>query len=144
MASAQDKVKLAREVLDALIVGDVPRALELSDPGVEWYSFFALGEGGAYRGHDGTRRFSREVREAFESIGAEFDDWLVLGDLAFIVGRIRYRGKASGVEATHPCGWVFKFREGKVAYFRAFSDPERVLGRVGIDATQQSSPPTSD
>ena len=56
---SQENVELAGQVLDALPRRDVSRLIALSDPEVEWQSFFAevaLGEGGGYRGHDGIRR----------------------------------------------------------------------------------------
>ena len=44
---SQETVKLAREVLAALGTRDPSRLIALSDPEVEWHSFFALGEGAA-------------------------------------------------------------------------------------------------
>jgi hypothetical protein len=52
-----DTVRLAREVLEGLGRRDAERLIALSHPDVEWCSFIALGEGGVYRGHDGTRRY---------------------------------------------------------------------------------------
>src|SRR5436190_5113303 len=43
-AMSQETVRLAREVLDALGTHDAARLIELSDPEVEWRSFFALSE----------------------------------------------------------------------------------------------------
>ena len=53
---SQEYVERAMEVLDAVGRRDPERLIALSDPEVEWHSFFAIGqEGGFYRGHDGTR-----------------------------------------------------------------------------------------
>jgi ketosteroid isomerase-like protein len=38
------------------------------------------------------------------------------------------------VEMALPAGWMLKFRDGKVALFRAFRDPEAVLESVGLTA----------
>lgn len=54
------------------------------------------------------------------------------GDIAVLVGHLRYRGKDSGVEADTPAGWMLKFRAGKLLRFRAFRDPERALEAVGL------------
>jgi hypothetical protein len=55
---SQDNVELARQVLYAINGRDLSRLIELTDPKIEWHSFFAeLGEGGVYRGHDGLRRY---------------------------------------------------------------------------------------
>ena len=64
---SQENVKLAREVLAALGTRDPSRLIALSDPEVEWHSFFALGEtGGVYHGHDGTRRYMRDLGTPIE------------------------------------------------------------------------------
>jgi hypothetical protein len=48
------------------------------------------------------------------------------------VGRLRYRGKGSGVETESPAGYVAKFREGKVVYMRAIREPEQALLALGL------------
>ena len=130
---SQENVELAREVLHALGTRYPDRLIALSDPEVEWHSFFAIGEGGGtYRGHDGTRRYMSDLNDAFEIGRAEIDDALGVGDVALLVGRIHYRGKGSGVESESPTGWMLKFRNGKVLCFRAFREPEQALEAVGL------------
>ena len=129
---AQEIVELAREVLAALGTRDPSRLIALSDPEVEWHSFFALSEGGVYRGHDGTRRYMSDLTDAWEIGRAEVDDALGIADVAVLVGRIHYRGKGSGVESTSPAGWMLKFRNGKLIRFRAFREPAQALEAVGL------------
>ena len=128
----QANVELARTVLDALGARDADRLIALSDPDVEWHSFFALSEGGMYRGHDGARRYMSDLDDAWEVGRAEVDDSLAVGDVAVLLGRIHYRGRGSGVESASPAGWMFKFRDGKVLCFRAFREPEQALEAVGL------------
>ena len=103
---SHETVKLAREVLAALGPRDPSRLIALSDPEVECHSFFALGEqGGVYHGHDGMRRWMRDLSEAWDIGHAEVDEALGIADIAVLVGRIHFRGKGSGVESTSPAGW---------------------------------------
>jgi ketosteroid isomerase-like protein len=125
-------VELARAVLDALGRRDTARLIELADSEVEWHSFFVLGEGSAYHGHDGTRRYMSNLEDAFEIGRAEIDDALGVDEVALVVGRIHYRGKESGVESQVPTGWVLKFRDRKLVYFRAFREPAAALETVGL------------
>jgi uncharacterized protein len=129
---SRENVELARQVMDALGQRDAERLIALADPDVEWYSFFAMGEGGAYRGHDGTRRYMSDLDDAFEIGRADLDDALGVGDITVLVGRIHYRGKGSGVESETPVGWMLKFRDGKVLCFRAFREPEQAFEAVGL------------
>jgi ketosteroid isomerase-like protein len=130
---SQETVELARQVLDALSRRDLSRLIALADPEVEWHSFFALGEsGGVYRGHDGTRQYMSDLDDAWEIGRADVDDALGVGDVAVFVGRIHFRGKGSGVESESPAGWMLKFRDRKLLCFRAFREPEQVLGVLGL------------
>ncbi len=130
---SQETVELAREVMKALSQRDLPRLIDFADPEVEWRSFFAeLGEGGVYRGHEGTRRYLNDLSEAWEIVRADVDDALGVGDVALLVGRIHYRGRGSGAETETAAGWMLKFRQRKLLRFRAFRDPERALEAVGL------------
>jgi ketosteroid isomerase-like protein len=129
---SHENMELARTVLDALGTPDPARLIALSDPEAEWHSFFALSEGGVYRGHEGTRRYMSDLTDAWEIGRAEVDDALGIADVAVLVGRIHYRGKGSGVESASPAGWMLKFRDGKVLCFRTFREPAQALAAVGL------------
>jgi ketosteroid isomerase-like protein len=124
---------LAREVLALLGERELETLIERTDPEVEWRSFFAgLGERGAYRGHSGMREYVSDLTEAWDYVAAEVDSVVAADDVAVAVGRIRYRGRSSDIEAADPALWMLKFRDGKVVLFRAFRDPASVLERVGL------------
>lgn len=119
--------------MEALSTRDLERLLVLSDPEAEWRSFFAsLSEGGTYRGHDGLRRYLGDLTDAFESLHANVDDQVAVGDVVVLVGHIHYVGKGSGLELSTSAGWVIKCRDGKVILFRAFREPEQALASVGL------------
>jgi ketosteroid isomerase-like protein len=131
--SGENTEAAGREVMEALGSQNLERLIALSDPEVEWHSLFAeLGAGGVYCGHEGTRRYIKDVLEAFEIVRADVDGGLGVGDVAVLVGRIHYRGRGSGVEHESPTGWVLKFRDGKLIYFRAFREPAQAFETVGL------------
>jgi len=129
---SQENVELAREILATLGTRDAARLIALSDPEVEWHSFFALSEDGVYRGHEGTRRYMNDLSDAWEIARAEVDDALGIADFTIVVGRIHFRGKGSGIESASPAGWMLKFRGGKLLRFRAFREPAQALEAVGL------------
>jgi ketosteroid isomerase-like protein len=130
---SQETRELADQILDALGRRDLPTLLASADPEVEWHSFFAqLGQGGVYRGHDGTRQYVRDLDDAWEIVRADTDDAIAVGDVAVFVGRIHYRGKGSGIETDTAAGWMLKFRDEKLIRFRAFRNPEEALARLGL------------
>jgi ketosteroid isomerase-like protein len=127
------KLEVVRGVVEAVAERDFDRLCELSDPEVEWHSFFALGEeGGTYRGHAGLRRYVDDLDDAWAVVSPEIDDTIEVGEVVLAVGHVRYEGKESGAGADAHSGWVFKFRAGRVLIFRAFADPERALEAVGL------------
>jgi hypothetical protein len=129
---SQENVELAYKVLHTLGTRDASALISLSDPEVEWHSFFALGEAGAYRGHEGTRRYMSDLSDAFETARADVDDALGVGNVVVLVGRLHFRGKGSGVESEVPAGWMLKVRDGKLLRFRAFREPEQALETLGL------------
>jgi ketosteroid isomerase-like protein len=132
MPARAGNVEAARRVLAAVAERNLDELLELTDPDVEWQSFFALGQGGGvYRGHDAMPRYLHDLVEAFDWLRPQAADFLDVGDVVVGVGRNHYRGRGSGVEGAAPAGWVFRFRGGRLLGFRAFPDPEAALEAVG-------------
>ena len=125
--------ELVRKVFRGIAEQDLPRLIELTDPEVEWRSFFAIGEAdGVYRNHSGIERYVADLTDVWEFVRPEILDGVELGEVVLLVGRIHYRGRGSGAETEASAGWVLKFRDGKVVLFRAFRDPERVLEAAGL------------
>lgn len=129
---SRENVEVVRRLLTAIGERDLVTLRDLTHPLVEWQSFFAIGEGGAYRGHDAIPQYLHDMEEAFEWLRPDVSDLLDVGDLIIGVGRVCYRGKESGIETDSPAGWVFRLRNGQVVRFRAFKDPERALEAVGL------------
>ena len=126
-------VELAARLIEVLNKRDASGLIALSDPDVEWHSFFALGEqGNVFRGHEGARRWIDELNDAWDIVQAEVDDALAVGDIAVLVGHIHYRGRSSGVETESPAGWVLKFRQEQAILYRAFRDPQQALEAAGL------------
>jgi ketosteroid isomerase-like protein len=125
---ARGNLEAASEVVDAVARRDLTRLIELADPEVEWQPFATgLLEEGVYRGHDGIRRYVSDLDDAWEILRAEVDGGLEVGSVVLLVGRLRYRGRGSGVETDLQAGWVVRFRDGRMVAMRAFRDPERAI-----------------
>lgn len=121
----------ARRVMDAVGRRDLEFLTRETHPDVEWQSFFRLRGEVGYLGHEGLRQWAADLDDAFEVARPEIDDVIAVGETVVVVGRLRYRGKESGVETATPTGWLLCFRDGRVTRFRAFSEPEQALRRIG-------------
>ena len=130
---SQENVELAHGLVDAVARQDLTRLIDLTDPKVEWHSFFAqLREGGVYRGHEGIRQYISDLGDTWDLLQTEILDTLAVGDLVLMVGRLRYRGKGSGFESESLTGYVLKVRNGKALLMRAFREPEEAIEAVGL------------
>jgi ketosteroid isomerase-like protein len=130
---SQENVELAHGLVDAVARQDLARLIDLTDPKVEWHSFFAqLREGGVYRGHEGIRQYISDLGDTWDLLQTEILDTLAVGDLVLMVGRLRYRGKGSGFESESLAGYVLKVRNGKALLMRAFREPEEAIEAVGL------------
>src|SRR3954471_4431548 len=130
---SQENMEIVRQVFDAVGDRDHERLVELTDPEVVSRSFFAAFlPKGEYRGHDGLRNYLKDLAESWESLRPELIDTVESDDVVVGVGRIRYRGKGSGLETQESAGWMLKFRGDKVIVFRAFRDPSQALDAVGL------------
>jgi ketosteroid isomerase-like protein len=111
---SQENLELASEAVDAVARQDVERLIELTDPEVEWHSVFAqLGEGGVYRGHEGIRRYVRDLSDAWENMRTNVDDVLSVGAVVVLVGRSTTAAEAAGSRPSrHSESWPRSVKEG--------------------------------
>lgn len=130
---SQENVELARQVIDAVERRDLTGLINLTDPEVEWRSAFVVGgTAGVYHGHDGLREYVKDMNDAWEIVRLKIDHEIAVGDVVVFVGRIHYRGRASGAEAETEAGYMLKFRKGRAVRFRPFREPEKALEAIGL------------
>ena len=129
------------EAVDAWIAAinrrDLATLLELADPDIDFRSYLATltGSDGAYRGHDGLTRYVRDLGEAFESFEVQLEEARDLGDTVLMVGRLRAKGRASGLEVEERLAWLHTFRPGtgpgRYLRHQFFATPDGALAAVG-------------
>jgi uncharacterized protein len=105
-------------LLDPEVVYDVSR--RVFDPGV-------------YRGHEGVREFARRIREQWETMQIEPQDFIVAGDDVVVVPvRLVGVGKQSGAETTANAAHLWTFRDGKVIRQTTFQTKAEALKAAGL------------
>jgi hypothetical protein len=121
---------VARSAVDALNRGDIEGYLEWMHPEVEFTSLIAEAEGETYKGHDGVRRWWRDVRGAFDQVNWEYLD--IQGDHERGVAAIRIEGVLGGVEVSQTMWQAVRMREGKAAWWAFFRSEADALDAVGL------------
>jgi ketosteroid isomerase-like protein len=130
---SQENVDVVRRALEAFRHGDVEEMLSYMDPEGEWHSAIVGGaEGSVYTGHEGLRRWYADSFDSFEEIEGEWSEFRDLGDRVLALGRVKARGRASGVELDSPMGWVFTLRRGRVIKAEGFLSRAEALEAAGL------------
>ena len=80
------------------------------------------------------RRWFREIEEQFDEWIVTADEWHDAGDRVAAVGRVRLRGRGSGVSFDAPVGWLFEIQGGKLSRLQTFvDDPRLAVQAVGLE-----------
>jgi ketosteroid isomerase-like protein len=133
---------LHRRLYQAFNAHDVDGLIALCDPSVVIQSVFGAVTGAIYRGHDGVRRWQRELEDAWgEEIRVEAEAYFDLGENALAFDVLHGRGRKSGAEVALPGAAVTRWRAGRCIYFNAYADRTEALEELGV--TEDSLEPIS-
>jgi uncharacterized protein len=128
--------ELTRQAWDAFNRGDYETQLQLMHPELEWRPAQGPGgpEGSIYRGRQEYARWiHEEVIPVWESFRGENLDIRELPDgRVLILGHIRGKGRASGVEVTAPFGQIAEVRDGMAYRLVGYLDHESALEAAGL------------
>jgi ketosteroid isomerase-like protein len=88
---------------------------------------------GAFVGEDGMRRFLADTAETFVLFKATYTDLRDLGDERLVaIGKIRMRGRESGLESDVTSAAIVEFRDGRMLRYRDYGDPKLALKAAGL------------
>jgi ketosteroid isomerase-like protein len=86
-----------------------------------------------YRGHEGIREFAHLLREQWETIRIEPQDFIVAGDDVVVVPvRLVAVGKQSGAETTASAAHLWTLRDGKVIRQTTFQTKAEAIAAAGL------------
>jgi ketosteroid isomerase-like protein len=90
------------------------------------------GERTVFRGHQGVRESIQEEDEALAELHVEISEIRDLGNSVLAIGRIRARGRESGVQIESPFGALADLRNGKGIRLRTYLDLKEALEAAGL------------
>ena len=88
-------------------------------------------EGKVYRGHDEVRTWWQTQSEIWETLLLCAEAFKQVGTELVVSGHWEAVGR-SGVDMSVPATWVFGFRDGKIAYWQAYTSKAAALDAVGL------------
>ena len=88
--------------------------------------------GEVYRGREGVGRAGRAWLAPYETHSIELERIIDAGDSVVSVHRFRARARTTGIEFDEPLAWLFKFRDGEVTHWHAYTSAEEALEAAGL------------
>ena len=122
---------LTRRFVDAYNSRQLEAQIELCDPEIELVPLRAVLEETIYRGHDGIRRFARDLAESWSEAHVELLELEARGEQAVSIGRLTLKGRSSGAvtEVVGAAAWsVRDERLLRISYHQTVQDARRELG----------------
>ena len=133
-AVSRANVEVAIALMDAVHARDVDALAAATTDDLEWFPVFAARvEGDPYRGREGIETFLREVDETWAEFLPLPQGYRDLGERVLGLGRLRTRGRSSGVPMDSPWGGVYDLRGGAVARIRTYLDHGEALRAADLE-----------
>jgi ketosteroid isomerase-like protein len=131
---SRDTVDVAKRVIDAYNRRDVDGLFaELATPDFEWYpALIRALDGGGVRGREGVERFVVDTRENWEELQIIAEEFRDLGDRVLVLGRMKGRGKGSGVPVDQPFVSILDFRGDRIWRSQVYLDRVEGLEAAGL------------
>ena len=129
-ATAEENLRVVRQLLDAFDARDVSRTTELVDRGVMMEPLSTPVERRTpYLGIDGLRRYLQDLDSTWDTFVVTIGDLRSDAEHVVAIGRIYAR--QGGVTVDDPAGFAFKLREGKVVWAKVYRSHDEALAAVG-------------
>jgi ketosteroid isomerase-like protein len=130
---SKENVELVRRAVDAFNARDLDVSLALMDDDVEVIPRAVSMEGGShYQGHDGVRRWWKDLLGVFPDFTIEVVEVRDLGDLTLATMRLRGHGAGSDTPTEETIWQVARWRRGTCVSWRTFSNWGEALEAAGL------------
>jgi uncharacterized protein len=129
------RVAFAQAAWEAFNRRDFDALLDFVHPEIEWIPAQGPGgmEGSVYRGAEAFERWAREeLDELWSGFHAEDLEIRDLGERVLTLGRVRGRGRASGVEVDAEFAQLWELKDGRIARMEAFFTHADALAAAGL------------
>ena len=137
--TASASVEIVKSIYARWGRGDT--ALDLMSDDVVWNFSRRQVEPEIYHGHDGVRRFARQLFEAWSELRQQPSDFTGAGDRVLVLLSIKGLGRSSGAEVDERIAHLWTLRDGSITgleYFGDVAEAQRAFRYGG-----SSSAPTS-
>jgi ketosteroid isomerase-like protein len=130
---SEGNVELHRLANDAFNTRDVEAYVAHCDPEIELHSAVTVPGGAVYHGHDGVRKWHRDIADAFGAeIRVEPAAFFDLGEHTICFHVLSGRGQQSGADVTTPAAHLCQWRDGRIVYFKGYIQRDQAFADLGV------------
>jgi ketosteroid isomerase-like protein len=134
---SQENVQAHRRSVEAFNTRDVGAFLAYCDPEIELHSTVTVPGGAVYHGHDGVRRWHRDLEDAWgNDLRVEPEAYFDLGEHTITFHVLQGRGRQSGADVAMPAAHLCRWRDGAMVYFRGYARQEDALRDLGVSTAE--------
>jgi ketosteroid isomerase-like protein len=129
-----EDIEVVRRAWAAFSRVDLDGMLSELHPAVVAIPFGAALEGQTYRGIEQVRLWWREeILATWDFFRVLLDSFQRVGNRLLVTGRWHARGAESGIELDIAASWIIDVRDGKIAYWRTYTEPEQARRDIGLE-----------
>ncbi len=132
MREPADIEAIARTAYAALNRGDLDAFIDSVHPEVEFTSLIAESEGQTFHGHDGVRRWWRDVARSLGGLHFELTRMVPHGDRGY--SELTVTGHVGGVEVPQRMWQAVRLRDGKAIWWQTCRSEEEARRILGLEA----------
>jgi ketosteroid isomerase-like protein len=126
--------EVVRRAWEAFSRVDLDGMLGELHPEVIAFPFGAALEGRSYRGIEQVSLWWRdEILATWDFFRVLVDGFQRVGNRLLVTGRWNARGIESGIELDIAASWIIDVRDGKIAYWRTYTEQEQARRDIGLD-----------
>ena len=130
---SERNVELYRRLFEAYNTRDMETMIACCDPSIEFHSAFASVDSEIYHGHDGWRKFMRDMSDAWGNESrVEPESYFDLGEQTLAYFVLHGHGSHSGAEVAMPLTQVARWRDGRIVYLKSYTRREDALRDLGV------------
>jgi ketosteroid isomerase-like protein len=130
---SDENVEQMRRFIAAFNTRDVDAWLAYFDPNGAFHSAFGAVGGEVYHGHDGLRRYQRDMEDAWgNKLRIEPEAYFDLGEQTLSFYALHGRGQHSGMEVAMRLAFVARWHDGLISYCRGYAHREDALADLGL------------
>ena len=111
-----------KDTYAAFAKGDVQAVLAGMDDGIEWFEPESIPYGNQVGPQAVAQNIFARVLQDFSGFSATPEEFVESGDTIVSLGRYRGKGAKTGTPIDMPFVHVWRFRGGKLSYFRTYTD----------------------